>query len=114
MSRRFIAQYPLSPPMNDISNLYKKIRIQQQLQFFDEIIKKVKFKRPVPQPKKNKLPISVSSKTIQLQSERSLSIRSPRILELPKKQMLPPISRQKASISGWEVNTSNESFLYYQ
>ncbi|CAK74361.1 unnamed protein product (macronuclear) [Paramecium tetraurelia] len=67
MSRRFIDQYPLSPPINEISNLYKKIRIQQQIQFFYEIMKKVKFKRPVPQPKKNKLPISVSSKTIQSQ-----------------------------------------------
>ncbi|CAD8068523.1 unnamed protein product [Paramecium primaurelia] len=114
MNRRFITQYPLSPQMNDISNLYKKSRIQEQLQFFDEIIKKVKFKKPVPQPKKIKLPISISSKTIQLQSERSLSIRSPRIKELSKKQMLPPISRQKASISGWEVNKSNDSFLYYQ
>ncbi|CAK85950.1 unnamed protein product (macronuclear) [Paramecium tetraurelia] len=114
MSRKFITQYPLAPPMNDISNLYKKIRIQEQLQFFDEIIKKGKFKRPVQKPKNIKLPITISSKTIQLQSERSLSIRSPRIIEQPKKQILPPISKQKASISGWEVNTSYDSYLYFQ
>ncbi|CAK81559.1 unnamed protein product (macronuclear) [Paramecium tetraurelia] len=113
MNKRFNTQYPIAPPMNDISNLYKRIRIEEQLQLFDEVIKKVKIKKLIIQTPKNKEPFLVQAKSIQLKTERTLSVRSPRIPKILKKQVLPKLVRQKPSISGWEVNIHNDSQMYY-